>query len=111
MENNGMALGIAGDAPLLGIAGLNLDDIPVIHPELHKRLQPVFEIMEQDFPGFRMIVESGSAKITKEEIHGVIFYEKRLEEFKSEIMQNMITALYSAAEPIIQDFINDIKKE
>ena len=111
MEDNGMALGIMDGYTIAGLGGINIDAIPVFHQELHNLLQPVFEIMEKEFPGCQLILEHGSGKITREETHGIIFYDKKIEEFKSESIQNVMNALLCATQPIIQDFINDIKKE
>lgn len=111
MENKGMALGIIDGDTITGLGGISIDSTLVFHQELHNLLQPVFEIMEKDFPGYQLILENGSGKIVREETHGIIFHDKKIEEFKSESIQNVLNALLCATQPIIQDFINDIKKE
>ena len=105
------ALGIMGDGMMLGFKEIDFSNIPTFHKGLHEALQPVFRIMEEEFPKHKIIISHGSAEIIQEHTEGAIFSDKALEGLTNINTKKFLKDLYEAALPVVEEMIKDVKKE
>ena len=86
-------------------------EIPVFHQGLHDAMQPVFQILEEEFPRHKLVVTHDTAELIREDTEGLILSERARAMMNDVDMRKFIDELLQAALPVVEQQIKEMKKE